>query len=454
VKGLAEAEALLANPYAKGVYAKLGEPNEERGLKQLASDETRVATIGGRQCRATNKDGKRYFLNFDIADEYLCDVDVPIRVTIEYYDLGTGKFDFRYDSTDTSALDLGVRKTPPPIRRTNSKTWKTITFNLPDAKLANRSWWNADMTISSLAWESGEDVYVSSVRVIRGGLAVSAEPAVAVADDTSFCAVTARVFDAMGPAADGTVVRFTTNLGTIEPEVKTVDGQAKAVLRPGAEPGEATITVQAGEDQRVLYVPVLAGRGKIVRRALVLDRLDQDLGWRSEGFRGGLGTFQPAPDEHREGRPSMRIAYRLRPNLSTSLISFRRSISVPGRPVKLGLWVKMDGSRSRVQVALMDATGQTLVFRLGYIESEGWHWMEHDIGDPVYIRGGASDGRVHLPARFDALQIGRYYGAPGKARGEICVQDLTVVTEVPESAATTVTMEADLARPDKSFGPV
>lgn len=454
VQGATQAEALLANPYANGVRIMLGEHNEERGLAMVRQEVSRVATVGCRQCRATNRSASKNLLFLNVADEYLHDVDVPVRVTIEYYDLAKGRFRFWYDSTDMGALDHGAQKWSPWITRTNSKTWKTVTLDLPDAKFANRGRFGTDMALSSQAWDWKEDIYISSVRVTRGGLSVGVEPGIAVADGESICTLTAKVVEAVDPAPNGAIVRFAADRGTVSPDVKTVDGEAKAVFRPGTEPGEATITVQTRQDRRVVHVPILAGRGPATRCRFVLDSFKQHRGWRFQRGRGTAATMQPAPEEPRDQRPSTRINFRLRARDSESQVSFRRPMALPGRPATLGLWVKADGSRNRVQVMLVDATGQTLGFRLGDMPFKGWRYMEQDLGDPIYFQGGAADGRLHLPARFEGLQIARYYSGPGKANGEIWVQDLTLITDVPQSATETVLIEAGLAKPDMNFGPV
>ena len=57
----------------------------------------------------------------------------------------------------------------------------------------------------------------------------------------------------------------------------------------------------------------------------------------------------------------------------------------------------------------VDATGQTLFYRVGVMLSEGWGRMEHDMGLAAYSQGGASDRRIHLPVRFEGLEFGKYY---------------------------------------------
>jgi len=450
VKGLAEAEALMAAPYAKGVHIKLGESNVERGLRQKHPQQTRVATIGGRQCRATERARGQFFIVFDVADEYVYDVDLPVRVAIEYYDIGIGRFGMRYDSSDTTAHRHGEWKDSPRITKTNSKTWKTAVISLPDAKFANRFWRSADFTICSEAWAYREDVYISSVRVTRGGLALGVEPKIAVADESSTCTVTARVVDAAGPVGDGAVVRFTTDRGAIVRQVETVAGTAKAILKPGTEPGEAAIAVETAEDKRVVHVPILPGRGRAVRRRVLLDSFGQSEAWRSEARERAQVTLEPGPEGPQGGRPSTRIAYEFSRS-GGSAITLRRPMTLPGMPAKIGLWMKMDGSSTRVHAILVDATGQTLFYRVGVVVSEGWRRMEHDMGLAAYSQGGASDQRIHLPVRFEGLEFGKYYDPPGKLSGELCVQDLTVVTDVPQSATAAAHLDVNAADPDGRF---
>ena len=450
LKGLEDAKDLLENPYREGVSVKLGELNEERGLRQVdwrPNFVSRVVTIGGRQCRATDKASDNVHLGFDVDDAYLFDVDLPVRVSVQYYDLGTGYFLLIYDSTDTSANNHGTSKVAGRVVRMNTRTWKSHTFNLPDARFAKRAW-RADFVLSSEAWRGHEDLYVSSVHVVQGGLAVSVEPKVAVADGT--CTVTANVVDQEGPVPDGTTVHFSTDVGGISAEVKTTGGEAKATFNAGPEAREATISVETGKDRRLVSVPILHGRGSIVQRRLVLDRFDEKNEWQVSGTESTRLTVAPAPEQERDGRASTHLVYKLRQDDVKSYVSMSRPIPLPGRPVRLGLWAYLDGSPNSLRVELVDATGQIHAYQLGYMTSIGWRWMEHDIGTGMYHHSGANDGRLHLPLRFHRLILRRYYGhKPRKSGGEIYLQDLTVVTDVPESD--TVLLDVRPSRPDLTF---
>ena len=111
-----------------------------------------------------------------------------------------------------------------------------------------------------------------------------------------------------------------------------------------------------------------------------------------------------------------------------------RSIPLPGRAAKLGLWVHLDGTSNSLHIVLKDATGQTHGYILGYMKAAGWQRMELVIGAALYHRGGANDGRLHFPLEFERLTFRRYYGGgQRKCDGEVYLQDLTVETDIPGS---------------------
>jgi len=427
-KGLAEAEELLANPYRDGVHIKLGESNEEYGLKQLRKEQSRVSTIGGRQCRGMDVAGHVSFLYFDVDDEYLSDVDLPVKVTVEYYDEGSHYFRLKYDSTDPGAHWHGAHKRAERVKRTDSKTWKKHTFSLPDARLANRAS-GADLIL----WRDRENLHVASVHVVRGGLAASVEPRVAACH--GICVVTAKVEGAQGPVPDGTTVRFATDRGTIAAEAETVGGEARADLEAGDQAGEAIVTVQAGEDKCAVLVPILQGRGEIVRRRLLLDRFQSATDWQKGGTKGTEATLDTGPALDHDGRPSTKLVYKLAKGESNTYVSLARTMLLPGRPTSLGLWVRQDATSGVLNVDLVDATGQIHSFALGAMKSPKWHWMEQAIGQATHRHGGANDGRLHLPVRLRRLFLRRGYGARARdvEGGEISLRNLVLVTEIPES---------------------
>ena len=90
------------------------------------------------------------------------------------------------------------------------------------------------------------------------------DPEIIPADGASLATVTARVVDDSGaPAPDGSIVTFTTTLGTFRLElseyaVPTTGGRADATITAGIEVGEALVTAKVGNDEAQLTIQFTA----------------------------------------------------------------------------------------------------------------------------------------------------------------------------------------------------
>ena len=74
-----------------------------------------------------------------------------------------------------------------------------------------------------------------------------ADPEVIAADGQSSATLLAEVRDRQGAfVVDGTIVRFTTTAGVINPSVETRSGVVRVTLRSSAEPAVAEVTATAG----------------------------------------------------------------------------------------------------------------------------------------------------------------------------------------------------------------
>ena len=96
-------------------------------------------------------------------------------------------------------------------------------------------------------------------------LTLAADPA-QLRVDGSPGRLTATVADALGhPVADGTVVQFAVDRGTLSsPEAQTAGGQASVRLSPGIEPGDVQVTAWVDTVRGELVVPILADQATIV----------------------------------------------------------------------------------------------------------------------------------------------------------------------------------------------
>ena len=150
--------ALVAAPAAsaqqRSASIVLGDPNEEHGLVQ--SDEgdgrTTPVTVAGQSARATapgdDPSWGRY-MYFRLDDSVANDGYYVARVEVEYLDEGTQGFSIQYDSNDCTAPVNGAYANGPGVQRTGTGTWKKATFDLPDARFANRENGGADFRLSA-----------------------------------------------------------------------------------------------------------------------------------------------------------------------------------------------------------------------------------------------------------------------------------------------------------------
>jgi len=76
---------------------------------------------------------------------------------------------------------------------------------------------------------------------------------------------------------------------------------------------------------------------------------------------------------------------------------------IAGKPAGLGIWVYGDGRNASPRLRLVDATGQTFQPTAATIDWTGWRYVEFDFNAPSGHWGGANDGVMHFPIRWDTL---------------------------------------------------
>ena len=109
--------------------------------------------------------GEQAFIYFAVADAYVFDTRESVEVEVEYLDEGTDPFELHYDSWDENAPVKGAFKPAPPCPRTDTQDWRTHTFVLDDARLANREHQGADFRLHA----RGTDLRVRRVAVRAPG---------------------------------------------------------------------------------------------------------------------------------------------------------------------------------------------------------------------------------------------------------------------------------------------
>jgi hypothetical protein len=437
----------------EGVAVELGATNQEHGLRQFNGGQehhSRVLTVGGRECRATDRDHGEYYLDFDVDDTFLRNVDLPVRVIVEYWDEGHDAFRLKYDSTDPGAPDHGVNKLSERLVREDTRTWRKHEFRLPDAHFGNRCS-GGDFVIDSEGYVSGQgDVCVALVQVVLGGVRARTEPAVVAADAESRCRVDVTVVGPTGPVEDGTPVHLWSDLGSVTPVAATRAGVATATFIGGTDAGVATVWCSAGDDGARVQVPVLEGAGEIVTGRVVARSLEttRGLGWYSRN--AALRVLAPG-DQTRAGRPALKLAYDFLDAADRQAgVGLYLDKSVLGLPHKVALWVYGDTGHNSLQLIVSDAAGQFHGYLLGYVNFDGWQLLEHDLGAPLYHWGGPNDGVLRPPVRLSELRLVPYFSQPQrKLRGAVELQDLTVESLVPLGRS--LHLEAECSTTERSY---
>lgn len=131
----------------------LGATNTEDGLAQVDGPDGRTepVTTGGLSARTVAaEDSPNYPHNiyFQIADNVAYNGSYVVRVSVQYYDEGNNGFGLQYDSTDCSAILSGAYTSGGSVTKTNTGSWQTATFTLPNAHFANRENNSADFRLA------------------------------------------------------------------------------------------------------------------------------------------------------------------------------------------------------------------------------------------------------------------------------------------------------------------
>src|SRR5262249_18801182 len=113
----------------------LGEQEKRHGLTLVETEKdgfTTITNVNGGPCRQLSpRDGREGFIYF-IIDPTFKDADVTnVRVAVEYFDSGDGKFTVQYDaSTHLKTANASYTPTSKSVRLKGSNTWQTVQFCL------------------------------------------------------------------------------------------------------------------------------------------------------------------------------------------------------------------------------------------------------------------------------------------------------------------------------------
>lgn len=100
----------------------------------------------GRYTRRTDKASSNNYMYFDVDDGFIKDGITPVTITITYLDQGKDTWELQYDSAAG-----GATKSAGVVTKGNTGYWLKKSFNLPDAKFANRGPGGTDFRLYSRA---------------------------------------------------------------------------------------------------------------------------------------------------------------------------------------------------------------------------------------------------------------------------------------------------------------
>jgi hypothetical protein len=129
------------------VCTTLGTANVDNGLTQEEGGDgtTTPVTVGGESARTTTASAPGDLnMYFQVDPRIAENGDFSASVTIEYYDTGTNNWQVQYAMSGGSAY-TGAGS----VTNTNTDTWKTVTFALPDAAVSEAMNNQADFRIWS-----------------------------------------------------------------------------------------------------------------------------------------------------------------------------------------------------------------------------------------------------------------------------------------------------------------
>ncbi len=160
--------------------------------------------------------------------------------------------------------------------------------------------------------------------------------------------------------------------------------------------------------------------------AQTLDAFEAPAAWHRTY--GPVGSLEISGDTSHGGAHAGKLAYQFSgPNQAVD-VAPPAPIAVPGRPARLGLWVRGDSSGNYLSVWLRDATGALFKLRLGAMDAggAGWQYLDAPLDGyffPWEVAGGGG-AAPQFPVSVVALRLENTPDEPAGS-GVVYVDDLT-----------------------------
>lgn len=201
----------------------------------------------GLMIRRTDQASSNPYMFFDVDDRYIYDGANSVEITVTYWDHGTDKFRLQYDSTTGPKYARPADSANAWVQKQGSNQFRKVTFQLTDARFANKLTGNMDFVLDSRdetgANDGNEWIHFVDVRKVSGTPPTATPTPTRTATPTS----TPTATPTSTPTATPTATPLPT-VGSIVGEV-FVDGNGNGVLDAGEQPlSGMNITLKDGAD--------------------------------------------------------------------------------------------------------------------------------------------------------------------------------------------------------------
>jgi hypothetical protein len=226
------------------------------------------------------------------------------------------------------------------------------------------------------------------------------------------------------------------------PSGEAFEGQVELLDAAGLQPTRLKLPVRfaAGQQETVATFPLQQAPAGQYRAGLKVDDRQgapqfhlppvtmaaiDDFGHYTAATLAAAYQLRPEGDHHvrstqsfelaapSEGPPlpgvgSLAVRYAFEPGWKFLLLLPAQSAlkRIEGRPKAFGLWVYGDGSGNLLRLRFIDATHQTFQPQGEPMRWKGWHYVTFPFDDAQAGHwGGANDGAIHYPIRWDAMLL-------------------------------------------------
>jgi hypothetical protein len=113
-------------------------------------------------------------------------------------------------------------------------------------------------------------------------------------------------------------------------------------------------------------------------------------------------------DGPRRGTPALKLSYQCDAGWKYFCVFPKEGnpAAIDGQPKSLGFWIRgADAAGDTVRLRFTDSTGQTFQPDGPRLDTRDWRYVSFPLAPNVAHWGGAADGVVHYPIRFDALVL-------------------------------------------------